>query len=366
MVSRAVPPGSDVIGGEVPINPDLSICIPTFNRARLLDGTLAELIPVAAAHRVPICISDNASVDGTKEVVERHARSYPHLRYGRNPENVGFDRNVRLALRMAPTRFAWLHADDDRLALGGVERVLSFIGSGAYEMIVVNGGGWDGAGGGPKGRVGGIGSREYLDGNDLLADLGWHMTWVTCLIFGRGMRDRGDFEKYFDTGFVHLGAIFDYLRGTDASVYWASDPLVAGSREAKGVAVWYPKTVELWARMWPDFIRSLPGYSEEAKSRCIKAHGVMTGIFDVGNLLALRAAGHYDLSVFRKYRERLPQVADTPELGFLAAAAIPERLAKVKIARSLVKRLSEAASLLGLTGFRAAPTPHPNAAPRKE
>lgn len=64
--------------------PDASVLIATFNRARLLDETLTSLeqMKVAQGLRWEVLVIDNNSSDETRQVVERHAGSFPvALRY---------------------------------------------------------------------------------------------------------------------------------------------------------------------------------------------------------------------------------------------------------------------------------------------
>jgi hypothetical protein len=54
----------------------LSLCIPTYNRARKLDRLLHQLREIIATSQfresVEVIISDNASTDDTKEVIYAH------------------------------------------------------------------------------------------------------------------------------------------------------------------------------------------------------------------------------------------------------------------------------------------------------
>ena len=50
------------------MNKDLSICIPTYNRAKFLDENLSKTIPICRKFKIPIYISDNDSKDNTFEV----------------------------------------------------------------------------------------------------------------------------------------------------------------------------------------------------------------------------------------------------------------------------------------------------------
>ena len=78
----------------------LSLCIPTYNRAAFLSEALDSVIQ-QATDEVEIVISDNASNDGTAEMVTEYQGKFPRITYYRQPENLGFDRNMLRAVDLA-------------------------------------------------------------------------------------------------------------------------------------------------------------------------------------------------------------------------------------------------------------------------
>ena len=107
--------------------PDLSICIPTYNRAAILADTLTHLeflndFPLTT--EVVIC--DNASPDDTPAVVEAAAERLPNLRYYRQETNVGPMGNIGSAFRMADGRYATYLADDDRFVAEPLAEVIDY------------------------------------------------------------------------------------------------------------------------------------------------------------------------------------------------------------------------------------------------
>jgi glycosyltransferase involved in cell wall biosynthesis len=109
--------------------PRLSICIPTYNRAELLESALAALAPQVRelGGEVELVVSDNCSADRTAEVVARAGGECP-VRYHRNAENVGVIRNVLGVVRdHARGEFCWVMGDDDMVRAGGVRAVLEAI-----------------------------------------------------------------------------------------------------------------------------------------------------------------------------------------------------------------------------------------------
>lgn len=94
--------------------PLLSICIPTYNRAANLDHCLHSIFSqMDNIPAIEILVSDNASTDNTREVVERYAAHYPFLKYSRNETNIGADRNIHQVMQQARGKFIKLQGDDD-------------------------------------------------------------------------------------------------------------------------------------------------------------------------------------------------------------------------------------------------------------
>lgn len=90
----------------------LSICIPTYNRARFLEETLVAFLPLLGED-VQIVISDNASIDDTEVVVQSFRLQFPQVIYHRWPENMGADRNYLKVVEMAEGEYCWLFGSDD-------------------------------------------------------------------------------------------------------------------------------------------------------------------------------------------------------------------------------------------------------------
>ena len=110
----------------------LSVCIPTHDGR---GGTLRDALESVVSqldetlkHQIEICISDNASQDETRSVVEQYSQKYPSLiRYRRNPENLGFTRNLMQVVGLSQARFCWLLSSDDALAPHALSRVLQVL-----------------------------------------------------------------------------------------------------------------------------------------------------------------------------------------------------------------------------------------------
>lgn len=103
----------------------LSICIPTYNRARVLDRLLEGLSQEIAGleSEVEICISDNASQDETGQIAKKWAARLP-IKYRKSKRNLGLDINFVKITELASGRFIWYSGDDDLFLPGSVQRLL--------------------------------------------------------------------------------------------------------------------------------------------------------------------------------------------------------------------------------------------------
>ena len=99
------------------LNPQVTVAIPTFNRAPSLARAVASVRAQEFAS-LEILVGDNASDDETREVCETVARQEPRLRYLRQVANRGPLANFRYLLEQSRgALFMWL-GDDDRLGPG--------------------------------------------------------------------------------------------------------------------------------------------------------------------------------------------------------------------------------------------------------
>jgi glycosyltransferase involved in cell wall biosynthesis len=114
------------------MNKLLTIGIPTFNRAHLLDKQLAWLAQAVKGYEseCEIIISDNCSTDETPEVIRKWEPAFSDvsLKLNRNTENIGAVRNIVYCQKEALGKYIWVISDDDRLeakALSYVVQVLT-------------------------------------------------------------------------------------------------------------------------------------------------------------------------------------------------------------------------------------------------
>ena len=106
--------------------PLVSICIPTYNRARLLRQTLPTVLGQEYTD-IEVVICDNGSTDETEDVCRHAAQADARVRYLRHPVNVGLYANCNVCIEQSKGEFFCLFHDDDLYSPGMVGEYVAFL-----------------------------------------------------------------------------------------------------------------------------------------------------------------------------------------------------------------------------------------------
>jgi abequosyltransferase len=107
----------------------LSICIPTYNFGAFIGDTLASIVP-QLADGVEVVVLDGGSTDNTTDVVESFQRQNPAVRYFRQDERGGIDRDMLRTVELARGEYCWIFCADDIMKPDAIQEVLKRIQSG--------------------------------------------------------------------------------------------------------------------------------------------------------------------------------------------------------------------------------------------
>jgi abequosyltransferase len=214
--------------------PELSICIPTYNRARYIPTTLKSVISQHEENwqgKVEICVSDNASTDDTQIIVSQIAEKSPiPIVYSRNETNIGADRNYLKVISIAHGRYCWFLGSDDIIEPGGISQVLGIlereknlsgisVKRNAYSLDLSH-------------RIldGSIPSqsRLYQDSETAFRALVFYFGYISAQIIDKNLWDgvvaEFPIQNYLNA-YVHIYIIGQMLRKNSRWMYWAT-PLV--------------------------------------------------------------------------------------------------------------------------------------------
>ena len=213
------------------MQPELSICIPTYNRLKYLKGLLSGLlmqIDSLPEGTVELIVSDNVSTDGTADYLKSIKRGY--FRFWTNEANIGGDRNFLKCIQEAKGDYVWLVGDDDLVASDAVARVLKIL----DELI-------------PRLLISDIGPRplagEYADYRDYLerecrrdAKAALRHTLISSNVFRRSSFDMDLAMRNLHTQYAHMFGLMG--RESDGAVVVAQG--IVSTRPVRADFAKYP------------------------------------------------------------------------------------------------------------------------------
>ena len=191
------------------MNPRLSICIATYQRAHFLSESLRSIVD-QGLDEIEIVIVDGASPDDTAVVVAPFVERFPgQVRYHREAAKGGVDQDYAKAVAYARGDYCWLLSDDDPLKPGALRAVLTAIADGC-SLVVVN----------AEVRTADLGrqleerrlavttDREITGLEELFTLTVDYLTFIGAVVIKRELWLARPHDAYIGSEFIHLGVIF--------------------------------------------------------------------------------------------------------------------------------------------------------------
>lgn len=301
---------------ESRINDLLSICIPTFNHAEPLRRTLEAMVPQAQQHNIPIYISDNASKDNTREIVESFQKIYPYIYYRSNKENLGIDQNMIIAARMASSKYVWTIGARRILLPGMLDKVYQLLSERKLDILILND--LNNTFIVPK-------SQPYDTPQRVFRELARNLTGLGFQVLPAEAWKRKDLAKWNVTEWTIVGLALEFIADKEKlNAYFLADPVATSS----GPSHWRPKFFQIWT-YWKHVIRSLPAvYSDEDKEFVIK-NSVRYLFASEFTLLQLRIEHIYNAKVFKERRDDIVHDAGISPTVAYVISRLPITLLKL-------------------------------------
>lgn len=183
----------------------ISICIPTYNRAPYLKKCLDSLVcqPEFQQGLVEIVISDNASTDGTAELVKRYQSRYDDIRYFRNEKNYGFQ-NLGFAVARATGIFRKLSNDTLQFDRDSLRHLCKISEKYQNSRPIVSFG---------NGILAGGELLELEDPNKYFEDISFYITWIgTFSLWGEDCDDVIESAKRSKSDLWHVEYVLQRIR----------------------------------------------------------------------------------------------------------------------------------------------------------
>jgi len=90
----------------------ISVCVPVYNAAPFIEATLSSILSQDWPD-LRVLVQDNASTDGTADIVRKIAARDPRVDLRVNAENLGYCRNIRAVVERAETDIVSVFHGDD-------------------------------------------------------------------------------------------------------------------------------------------------------------------------------------------------------------------------------------------------------------
>ena len=176
--------------------PLLSICIPTYNRAKILDRALENIereLKSIDINEIELVIFNNCSKDDTQEIVYKYINKGLPIKYSKNEVNVGADGNFKNCFEAAKGQYLWLLSDDDHLKEKSLSYVLDLLRGTNYGLIHFK-----------VDTKENKGTKVYNNSYSFLSDVNYLITFISANIVNTKFIKEINLSKYIGTSLIQL------------------------------------------------------------------------------------------------------------------------------------------------------------------
>jgi acetyltransferase-like isoleucine patch superfamily enzyme len=168
----------------------LSICIPTYNRSKALDGNLKALSLQIIGKNLPLelIVSDNCSTDDTSLVVDKYIKLGLSINYIKNGVNLGMDGNFAQCYRKAKGKYVLVLGDDDYIIDGKLIKIIDYLKDSDYGLVHLK-----------TDSNSNLSCEIFNDPELFLKNISYWITYITSNIVNSKYIKDYDFENYFGT-----------------------------------------------------------------------------------------------------------------------------------------------------------------------
>lgn len=177
------------------IQKQLEILIPTYNRKPYIKHTLEQLTaPDSPVKDCSITVLDNASTDGSSEIIAEFAKKFTNIKHIRHHKNIGGNANITRAYEMATTPYVWVVCDDDSFKWDAWPEIATALATDEYDLLLTR--------------------KDDLQGTSDIAKIVRQCTFVPAGIYRTGIITNGVLMNMYNNipnMFPHLALICEIL-----------------------------------------------------------------------------------------------------------------------------------------------------------
>lgn len=242
--------------------PILSLCIPTYNRARFLDENMGRIVKQIKEFnledKVEFIVSDNCSPDNTHDVVQKHIDSGAKIRYIRNEKNLGADGNFINCFKKAEGRYIWLLGDDDYIVDGILKVIIDTLGDNEIGLLHLSMNT-------PDNSV-----KFYNDAKSFLCDISFWITFMSISIINSRFVKGFDFDKYRGTHLIQVPVFMTAARESKQNVLVSYAAIEGGQDIASnGGYNYFQVFVKTYLQIWKEQMQGYPDFKKIYKNERI-------------------------------------------------------------------------------------------------
>jgi glycosyltransferase involved in cell wall biosynthesis len=280
----------------------LSIGIPTYKRSALLKACVDSAVVAAEGRPLEILVVDDSMDDTNAGVMRDLTHAHSFVRWVRNDENLGIDRNIQRAVDLARTDFVWLIGEDDRFDAGSIARIFDRLQDLSTPFLFANYRFVDAA----HTRTLSIAVQELADGEqpaatfvrDFLPAVGF----IGACIIHRDSWSRTDPAPYDGTYYTHVGRIAEMVCRSGVLAV-AMQPCVANRAAGAETFTWKKDSFGVFLgfdRMCSTAAQRCPALAD-ALAAAATANRRRSGFLSIKTSVRLRSEGALDLRQFRTH-----------------------------------------------------------------
>lgn len=232
--------------------PQLTIAIPTYNRCSMLKKGIGNLLRICEGFDIEILVSDNHSTDGTQLYMEEITKQHANVRYFRNDENIGPDRNFLNCYNKAVGTYTLLMGDDDTLLPGGLAFIMEAINRSPV-IIHLNSTTVDAQ----QDSFNALPAESidkmllvFGDRDSFLREVGIYITFVSSLVLRTDLvRIIANIEQYFDTNFLQSHVAMNTMKEDGIYIHCKAIIIQATGNNTVNYDVYH-----VWGKCYGDLI----------------------------------------------------------------------------------------------------------------
>jgi glycosyltransferase involved in cell wall biosynthesis len=300
-------------------NNKLSIAIPTYNRAEILQFNLLQIIDELIEFQIPVYISDDSTNEETYIVINDLKKKHSLIYYRKNEIRFGHDLNCLHTISFPKEQYVWYMGDSMIIKEGSIEKVLNYIQDKRYDFISCN----------AEGRDLELKTKIFTNGTELLERLCWHLTMTGVTIYNKNtLLDFTKFDVTKFKNFPQTAIIFENFASKDSSLLWINEVLIYGNPQKK--SYWSTKVFDVFLNDYKRFILNLNEvYSSKSKDIAITSHSITSGIFNYRSFLKYRADGFFNYNVFCTYKDDIVKYTNTNSFILFFISIFPKPFLKL-------------------------------------